>query len=131
MKTLLILTLGLFVCGNAYAEIPDEQAIKALIGEAGGQSYQELYAHACALRNRNTLEGVYGIRSKQVALASGKTWQRVSRAWYESVDGLDVTGGATHWLSEYDLENCSHNADWRFTMIMTGKIGQTYFYKEK
>lgn len=135
MKPIILTILALCLSCTAYAkpvEFNDDNCIKALIGEAGGQSYEELYAHACALRNRGTLKGVYGLYSKQVSKASAETWQKASRAWHESEHGYDPTLGATHWLSEYDLKHCKpERLAWAKSMDRTAKVGQTNFFREK
>ena len=39
-------------------QIPNDQAIRAIVGEVGGQGYDEIYATAHAIRNRGSLNGV-------------------------------------------------------------------------
>jgi len=69
---------------SAHAAIPQAQAVAAIIGEAGGESYATQLAVACAIRNRGTLQGVYGVNNPVVAKASAKTIARARRAWLES-----------------------------------------------
>jgi hypothetical protein len=101
------------------------------LGEAAGQAYPELYAHACALRNRGTVQGVYGLQHwKQHD--SEKAWQRASRAWAESEYLRDTTFGATHWLSDYDMKHCRQGwKHWIKDYEKTTKVGETTFYRRK
>ncbi len=128
-KLISVLLIGLFgmIGGHeAYAHIPDSLAIKALAGEAGGQSSLELLAHAFALRNRDSLEGVYGLRANTSKLAT----YRARIAWNRAKSGLDITHGSTHWLSDYDL---AHSRPaliaWRKKALSQIKIGDTTFYR--
>lgn len=126
--------VGIFaflICSIAHAEVNDTQATKAIIGEALSD-YDSMYAIACALRNRDTLQGVYGLHSKQVKLATGEVYQRAGKAWANSEDGIDVVQGATHWLSDYDLKHCKKSLTaFRFAMTETAYIGQTHFYRKE
>ena len=64
--------------------IPTSLAVRAIIGEAGGESFTTQLAVACALRNRGTLQGVYGVDNPVVAKASHRTFLRAQRAWAQS-----------------------------------------------
>ena len=135
-------TIGVFlailaVAGVSHAfvgEIPEDLAVRALIGEAGGQSDAELYAHACALLNRGTLQGVYGIYSKNAQNSTQGQINRATRAWQlAQVSNNDVTNGRTEWRSDYDLKLMAKKGR---TPAGQGlydglKIGQTTFYRLK
>ena len=56
-------------------------AAQAIIGEAGGETFTTQVAVACALRNRGTLRGVYGVNNPVVAHASAQQWARARLAW--------------------------------------------------
>jgi len=167
-----ILALMLSVCSVAYADKMEEKdkafvadymamvndvkqlekeralqdaTIRAIIGESGS-SYDEMLGIACAIKNRDSLKGVYGakhvvwrnnelvrLHPKTGAIIeriTGNTLQRASKALNEAYHGPDVTGGATHWLSDYDLKHLGNNAKWRFKMKQTAYYGTTHFYKE-
>lgn len=117
-------------CDVAHAsEFTSDNCIKALMGEAIGQSEAELFAHAHALRNRGTLVGVYGLNNWQKH-NTPENWQRASRAWYTSEIERDTTNGCTHWLSDYDLIHSRPKLiAWRFKAVYSVKIGQTTFYR--
>ena len=129
-KTFIILLATILLCSSALgAEIPEDKAVHAILGEAPiGASIEVLDAFAHALRNRGTLQGVYG----HLEAPSVAQWQRGSRAWVESETSPDSTFGATHWLSAWDLKNCRPSLiAWRHKMIKTVFVGDTQFYKEK
>ena len=95
---LLLWAVGL--CGGCRPaeafEIPDSLAIRAILGESRGEGYRGMYAIACAIRNRGSLKGVYGLTAKMEPI-SGALYQKASKAWHESEDGPDITNGAKHW----------------------------------
>lgn len=78
--------LALLMAGALHAApaFTDQNAVKALIGEAGNQSDRTLLAVAGALRNRGTLAGVYGGSNPTVVQASAQLWARAARAWRQS-----------------------------------------------
>ena len=117
-------------CTPALAgEIPYTQAVKSVMGEAGGCDYQDKLAIACAIRNRKTLTRVYGLNSKTVYPA--EIWQECARAWAES-ETNDITQGADHWLSRWDLKHCRPSLiSWRFKMVKTLATGNFTFYRAK
>ena len=78
--TTLFIFLACCGCGVSYAEINDQQAVRAIIGEAGNQGERGMLALACALRNRGTLKGVYGLRAKHVDKEPQWVWDMARRA---------------------------------------------------
>ena len=76
--------------------INQDQAIRAILGEARGEGYTGMYAIACALRNRGHLRGVYGLYAKMPYI-NPKVSTLALKAWQNSLYGHDVTGGANHW----------------------------------
>lgn len=129
------IVLGLLMvlsASSAFAEPVDyDRAIHALIGEAGGQGEDELQAHACALRNRGSLRGVYGVHA-DIRNRGQKARHRAVIAWNRACGGLDTVNGATHWLSDYDL---AHSRPaliaWRHKAVYRVKVGSTWFYRLK
>jgi len=121
----LILLLSLFCCCRVvHAEtISDDLAIKAIMGEARGEGYKGMLAVACAIRNRGTLKGVYGVNAKFTE--KEYVWDMAKRAWAES-EFKDIADGATHWESDRFKEPY-----WAKDMIKTVKIGHHQFYKSK
>lgn len=129
MKKLSLLLMAILCPLNAFAKTPSftsENAIKAIIGEAENQGYDGMYAVACAIRNRGTLKGVYGVNAQRVKkqLYSHDTWVKARKAWFDSKNGPDVTIGSISW------ENLDFGEPyWAKSMTKTVKIGSHTFYK--
>ena len=126
---LAIVMLCFSTCTPAQAEvIPDNLAVKAVYNEALHDT-ESLNAMCHALRNRGVLKGVYGLRSTNTI--SPKEYAKTLKTWQNSLYTPDVTKGATHWLSDYDLKHCKPSLmSWRFKMKETLYQGQTHYYKE-
>lgn len=78
--------------------IPEARAVRAIIGEASGEGYTGMLAIAGAIRNRGTLQGVYGEKAKHVDKQPRWVWDQARKAWKESAN-KDITSGADHWGS--------------------------------
>ena len=113
------------------AEIPEQTAIVCLLGEARGEGYTSLLYHAEALRNRATINGVYGCKARLAKewpylQARGLVGQ-ARQAWRES-ETTDFTHGATYWGSLLvDQKWIAKMEKSGFTQ--TAKIKNTVFYK--
>mgnify|MGYP001580901351 CR=1 FL=1 len=94
LMTVIMLLLSLPFLVEA-AEINNELAIRAIIGEASNQGYQGMLAIACGIRNRGTLEGVYGLKAKHINKEPIWVWDMAKRAWQESKYNRIHQG--THW----------------------------------
>lgn len=95
----LLLAASLLITPRAEAAIPESQAVKAILGEAEDQGYRGMLAVACALRNRDRLSGVYGVKAKRPNTPGAipqKYWDMARKAWQESA-AQDITSGADHW----------------------------------
>ena len=97
---LAFLIICLVFTGKAHGAEPiqDKRAIRAIIGEASGEGYTGMLAIAGAIRNRGTLQGVYGERAKHIDKQPQWVWAQAEKAWKESA-GNDITAGADHWGS--------------------------------
>lgn len=120
---ILIIMLASWVLHADAAQIKDEEAIRAVLGEARGEGYRGMYAVACAIRNRGHLKGVYGLRASMPDLTPD-LWQKASKAWFSSLSGPDVTNGATHW------ENVRAFGRPYWASDKTTTIGNHVFYSE-
>jgi spore germination cell wall hydrolase CwlJ-like protein len=100
--------------------------IKAIIGEASNQGYRGMLAVACAIRNRGTLKGVYGVNAKHIYKEPKWVWDLAKKAWAESKN-IDITNGATHW------ENIKAFGKpyWVKDMVQTFQHRDHIFYKKK
>lgn len=141
---LLFLTFGVATVASAHPLMQGDTQIRAVIGEAGA-SYEEMSAISHAIRNRGTLQGVYGLARVRwidgdLMARSGSVWSPVSAdryhlasaAWFNSEVSKDPTDGADHWLSDWDLKNARKELTaFRFKMKETAYIGTTHFYRSK
>lgn len=75
--------------------IDDNLAIRAIIGEAGNQGYRGMLAVAVGIRNRGSLQGVYGLQAKHVDKEPQWVFESARRAWKESAHNHLHRG--THW----------------------------------
>lgn len=107
-------------------EYTDNQYVNAIIGEAEGEGYQGMLGVACAIRNRHTLHGVYGLHAKRVIQHkySVMTYNLAVKAWYESALH-DVTNGAQYWEGTKFKKPY-----WAYSMRETVKIGNQIFYRK-
>lgn len=113
---------------RAYGQpIADKEAILSIIGEAEDQGYKGMCAVAHAIRNRGTLNGVYGLHAKRVVkkLYSPSTYHNAELAWIRSKTEFDFTLAATHWeaVQRYGFPS------WARNMVMTIKIKDHSFFK--
>lgn len=126
---ILFVFLVLFIAPTP-AKAADIAKIHAIIGEAEGEGYPGMLAVACAIRNRGSLKGVYGLRAKRVVLHlySQKTYALAEKAWKES-RSLDITNGATGWGNSEDVDKFCSTPWWKKCEI-TLQVGNHYFYRE-
>lgn len=140
MKSLILALaclMGSYVPAMA-GQIPDDMAVRAIIGE-DSSSEQGMLAVAHAIRNRGTLKGVYGLQAvrwdrghlkryhkgKVSEVISGDVYQLACKAWANSEDGRDITGGATHW------EGVKFKRPyWAGKMVDCGVFGENRFYRD-
>ncbi len=92
--------LAFIGCMTCNAAISDTDAVRAIIGEAAGQTFQEKLAIAGALRNRAMLTGVRGFRNNRMINAQPvAVWREARAAWAQSSTN-DVTHGSDSWESK-------------------------------
>jgi hypothetical protein len=124
MKYLFSIFLIFLLIYPCFAEINDKQAVRAIIGEASNQGYKGMLAVAVGIRNRGTLQGVYGINAKHVDMQPNWVWDKARKAWKESKTNRIHTG--THW------ENIKAFGKpyWADSLIKVYKYKDHIFYKE-
>jgi len=76
----------------------EEQAVRAIIGEASNQGFKGMVCVAEGIRNRGTLKGVRGLRAKHVDKQPERIWRMARRAWKTSAK-TNYVKGASHWES--------------------------------
>lgn len=118
--------LGTIIGCMAYASgISQNRAVKAIIGEAENQGVVGMYAVACAIRNRGTLKGVYGLNAVRVREHKYSTgvYMMAQRQWARSAWDRDITGGANHWQGVHE------RASWTSRCKQTVVIKDHVFFK--
>jgi len=124
MRVLIILTVLLGALPAYAGGIPEDLAVKCIMGEARGESYEGKVAIAAALRNRGTTKGVYGC--KAVFTEPDWVWEDARKAWLESAVN-DAVNGADHWGST--IVDKAWIAKMDKSMKKTVVVGNHAFYK--
>jgi hypothetical protein len=128
---LAVVILAVLFVGIAKSEITADQAVHCILGEARGEGYESMLAHAEAIRNRGHLGGVYGCRadfSKEMSYLQAKgIIEQAQKAWEVSQRSQTVKG-ADHWGS------LKVDGKWiaemeRKGFVRTAVVRNTVFYK--
>lgn len=123
---------GTTSAGCKASEIDHTLFVESIIGEAEGEEYVGKLAVACAIRNRGTLDGVYGWRAPRVRLHaySSRVFVQAVRAYEESAQPVNCQfiDGATHWQSKADRKKAGK---WLRAYEVVAKIGGHWFYVKK
>ena len=96
----LIITILIILtcCKVLFAEeIPDNLAVRAIVGEASGEGYYGMLDIASAIRARGSLRGVYGLNASHIDKETKKTWELALKAWKTSKYSPTHKGG--YWGS--------------------------------
>lgn len=121
---IIVISLWLF-SPMAHAETPKDLAVKAIIAEAGGEPFQGMVAVGEAIRNRGSLQGVYGLqRASFISHQPQWVHEQARRAWMKSAHS-DLVKGAQFWEST-DFPT----PKWAKQMTETIHIGKHKFYRE-
>lgn len=126
-KSWLILSASLCLGGNSFAGVTPALAQRAIVGEAAGCGYQVQLGVACAIRNRGSLKGVYGVNAAHNASEPAWVWTQAARAWKESA-GHDVTRGANHFGNADDVRKGTFKG-MKLTVVLGEGRNKTYFFK--
>lgn len=125
--SMLILFLGAaflyIVHGMTHPVYHDKDYVQAIVGEASDQTEDTMICVAHALRNRGTINGVYGYHAEHVWTENDWTWHKAWVAWELSgKEKEDPTHGAKHFGTITDLENMEDTPD------ILNQCGDFYFY---
>ena len=110
---------------NKTMPLTNENAVRAIIGEAANQDDRGMLAIACVIRNRRSLQGVFGANAKHVHNQPAWVWAKATKAWQQSAT-QDITNGSTHWENVTAFGEPS----WAKHMIRTIKIKDHQFFKD-
>ena len=84
MKRILSAASSFFILHSAFATaIPESQAVDAVLGEAGKYT-QAMLPIACIIRDRGSLQGIYGWQNPAVKTATPQMRARARAAWRAS-----------------------------------------------
>ena len=121
------------VLDTAHADtISDKEAVQCLLGEARGEGFNAMVAHAEAIRNRGHLKGVYGCKAdfkkEMPYLTSKGIVKDAYRAW-ELSKTTNRVDGADHWGSLI-VDKAWIKKMERSGYIRTATVNNTAFYKK-
>ena len=121
----IVLIAGIILtCGQTEVEIHHKQAIRAIIGEAAN-SYDSMLSVAVGIRNRGTLNGVYGLKAEHIDREPRWVWDMARKAWYESKHNRFHTG--TFWGSViYDKKWIARMESWGYILVYQDKEHKFY-----
>jgi hypothetical protein len=80
----------------AQAAVTEEQAVRAIIGEAANQGEHGMICVAEVLRRRGSTKGFYGYKAKHVNKQPAWVWAQARKAWRESAH-TNYTRGAWYF----------------------------------
>lgn len=123
MKRSVLISLLVCAASVAHANIQTTDAVKAILGEGANQPYQAKLGIASAIRNRGSLQGVYGVNNGVWRHCAKNVRQQAVRAWDESARH-DITHGCKFFGCPGDA---SYFAHLHFHAVL--KIGDITFYK--
>lgn len=111
---------------QSYAELPknEDKIIACGVGEASNQGYHGLLAVFVGIRNRNTLNGVYGCNASHIKKEPLRIFKLATKAWRESKYNKIHDG--THWESTN-----FKTPEWSKRMNVVYKYKNHIFYKER
>ena len=124
MKTIILIGLLMVTAFPAVASLKEVDCVNAVVGEASGEPYLAKVAVAAVIRNRMSLNGIYGVHTKHHE--SAKVYAICRQAWLESATndpthGCNMFGGAIDdWYFQHKLH---------LQPVLT--IGHTRFYRNK
>ena len=125
---IIICGIMLFICWSCdevFADkIPEDLAVRCIIGEAANQGDHGMLVLAEALRNRGTTKGVYGCSASHVVRQPEWVFKKALKAWRESAYS-NHTNGATNW----ENINAFGTPYWAKSMIKTYEYKDHVFYR--
>jgi hypothetical protein len=109
----------------------NEEAIKAIIGEAESEPYIGKVAIGEVIRKRGSLKGIYGINAPRVRQVkySHKCYLEAQKAWYASITS-DYSHKSEGWGNANDLIKFKRSK-WFKKCYIVCKIGNHYFWGTK
>ena len=126
MNNKFIYSIGLgliLLAGTVNAGLPsDKTVIHAVVMEASGEPYMAQVGICAVIRNRDSLQGVYGAKAHRHE--SEAVYAQIGKAWRESATN-DITHGCTKFGGTID----DHYFIDELHLKPVLTIGHTRFYK--
>lgn len=124
------LILAFLLTRPAYsAQIPEDKAILAIIGEAESEPWEGKVAVAETIRRRGSLKGIFGLNSVRVKQKkyTRALYDQCKRAW-EASRTTNYSKGALGWGNAADVQIFKRSKWFRNCKIVK-QIGKHYFWK--
>lgn len=99
-------------------EVPQDKAVKVLVGEASNQGFMGMVCVAEVLRRRGSIKGFYGYSAKHSAHEPKWVWEMARKAWLASAN-TDYTNNADHFENThafgcpYWVKRCNKTFQWK------------------
>lgn len=110
MKTTKIIMISLllfrgceFDPGYGAQQISDDDAVKIIVGEASGSSFEMMVAVGEVIRHNPRLNAYYGLNAVHSFNESTATWRQARIAWQASANS-NLTKGSNHF--DYYSHTC-------------------------
>ncbi len=95
-KQFCFIILFLFI-SNAYAQaVPQDVAVRIIVGEAADQGLKGMICVGEVLRHRASIKGFYGYQSNRMRHEPKSVWDMADKAWKISAS-TNYTKGADHF----------------------------------
>jgi hypothetical protein len=124
MKRILLIAMLAFSFKANAGHVPQRDAVRAILGEAANQPYRAMLGIAAVIRNRGSLQSVYGLGNLRAQHAPESVQAAAARAWQESANH-DITGGCKYFGCPQDREYFVEELHFH----PVAKIGAITFYK--
>lgn len=113
-----------FAMDRLQKEIPEDVAIRVIIGESSDQGLHGMICVGEVLRRRGSTNGFYGLRSKHIDNQPVWVWKMAHEAWHQSAY-TNYTNNATHFESS-DFPKPA----WAKNMKLVYRWKKHYFYRK-
>ena len=111
----------------AFAAVPEDKAVRAIVGEASSQSFDGMVAVGEVIRHRDSVVGMNGYKAITKRTESKEVWAKARKAWKLS-ENSNLTKGAAFFENVYDF---GFPESWnRERFVCVAHIGDHWFFKE-
>lgn len=125
MRKTIIMAVLLFSFA-ANAAINDADAVRTIVGEAGGEPYNAQVGIGNVILNRGSIKGFYGFNNAYLNKQPASVWTSARKAWAEAKTH-DITHGCKYAGGEIDDKYFQNKLGLKPEIT----IGHVRFYKAK